>query len=188
MSDDARVPFAHELFGVGIWLLGVVGILVALDPAGTTVPYALVSLAVACVGGFLLAMVPFVLIRVSLQVVVGIDVVERQPTAVGLAVPVAATLFASALLFGPAVAVLDAVQPGTTGDHPFRKGVRGATLLTLGAVATVADPLCLTVLDRLGVRIVRPAPEAGDGDERDAAPDPDAEPGADADTTRESPE
>jgi hypothetical protein len=159
-SEDSRLPFVHELLGIGIWMTGVVAILIYLDPAGTTYLFAFLSLILATVGGFVLAIIPFMAVGVYFRLVLGIEVSETEPTFGAFLLTILLTLLLTAIFRDPATVLLDSFQPGTTGDHPLRKGVRAVTLMTAGCAAFVAEILTFSLLQLMDIDTVNPRAES----------------------------
>jgi len=163
MSEDGgRVPFVHELLGIGVWMLGVFTTLVWLDPAGSTVPFALFSIVLAMAVGFLFATIVYMAMAVYLYVALGRRVFETEPTLTALFLTVAVTALLTFLLIDPARGVVESLQPGEIGDSPLRKGQRAVFLLTAGVAGLIAEAVCLPVLQRLGIPPVRDRPSKGE--------------------------
>jgi hypothetical protein len=162
MSEDSgRVPFVHELLGIGVWAVGVFGTFVWLNPAGTTVPYALFSLVVAMPVGFAFAAVVYIAMAIHLHVALGRRVSRTEPTLTALFITGGVTAILTFLLIDPARGIVESLQPGEIGDSPLRKGERAVLLLTAGVAGLVSEAVCLPVLQRLGIPPVRERPTKG---------------------------
>jgi hypothetical protein len=154
MSGDARIPFVHELLGIGIWMAGIFAIIVYLDPEGTTIKFALFSVIVGAIGGFAIAVVPFALIGMYFRRVLDIEVGKAEPTMKAFGITLLLTVLLTIVLRGQAITLVDSMQPGTTGDHPLRKGLRAVTIMTAACSAMVAEVVSFSVLEYLGIDTV----------------------------------
>jgi hypothetical protein len=161
-EDGGRVPFVHELLGIGVWGLGFFATVVWLDPAGTTVPYALFSVVVSMAVGFAFAVVVYMAMAIYLHVTLGRRVFRTEPTLTALFVTGGVAAILTFLLIDPARGIVESLQPGEVGDSPLRKGERAVLLLTAGVAGLVSEAVCLAVLQRLGIPPVRERPSKGE--------------------------